>query len=208
MVCVLLGTGFEETEALVPVDLLRRAGIPVTLAGLTGREVTGSHQITVKADKLLSEVKPEEIEMVFLPGGSGGVASISACPPALELIRTLYDMGRYVAAICAAPTVLAALGLLEGRPAVCYPGMEAQLSGAVVRKGTPVVPDGQIITGEAAGSAFAFGLKLIEVLKGSTVADSVKNQVFYHGETYGNKRDKIPYRLCPHSIRHEIMKMI
>lgn len=184
MVCVLLGTGFEETEALVPVDLLRRAGIPVTLTGLTGRDVTGSHQITVKADKLLSEVEPDEVEMVFLPGGSGGVASISACSEALALVRTLYDKGRYVAAICAAPTILAALGLLEGHPAVCYPGLESQLSGAIVKKGVPVVPDGTIITGEAAGSAFAFGLKLIEVLKGPAAAEVVKNQVFYHGETY------------------------
>ena len=184
MVCVLLGNGFEESEALVPVDLLRRAGIPVILAGLTGHEVTGSHQITVKADKLLSEVDPDEIEMVFLPGGSGGVASISACPEALGLIRTLYNKGRYVAAICAAPTILAALGLLQGRPAVCYPGMEAQLDGAIVKTGVPVVPDGNIITGEAAGSAFAFGLKLIEVLKGPVAAESIKNQVFYHGETY------------------------
>ena len=184
MVCVLLGTGFEETEALVPVDLLRRAGIPVTLAGLTGREVTGSHQITVKADKLLSEVDPADVEMIFLPGGSGGVESISACPQALELIRTLYVQGRYVAAICAAPTILAALGLLQGRSAVCYPGMEAQLGGATVKKGVPVVPDGKIITGEAAGSAFAFGLKLIETLKGPAATQSVKNQVFYHGETY------------------------
>ena len=184
MVCVLLGSGFEEAEALVPVDLLRRAGIPVVLAGLTKREVIGSHHITVKADKLLSEVDPSEIEMIFLPGGSGGVASISNCPEALELIRTLHDRGRYVAAICAAPTVLAALGLLQGRPAVCYPGMESQLHGAVVKKGIPVVPDGKIITGEAAGSAFAFGLKLIEVLKGSAAAEVVKNQVFYHGETY------------------------
>lgn len=184
MVCVLLGNGFEETEALIPVDLLRRAGIPVALTGLTGHEVSGAHQITVKADKLLSEVEPDEIEMIFLPGGSGGVASISACPQALQLIRDLYEGDRYVAAICAAPTVLAALGLLLGRPAVCYPGMETQLSGALVQKGVPVVSDGKIITGEAAGSAFAFGLKLIEVLKGPAVAESVKNQVYYHGKTY------------------------
>lgn len=184
MVCVLLGTGFEEAEALVTVDLLRRAGLDVVLAGLTDREITGSHRITVKADKLLSEVNPADIEMVFLPGGLGGVKAISACPRALELIHTLHDEGRYVSAICAAPTVLAALGLLQDRPAVCYPGMEEQLSGAIVKKGVPVVPAGQIITGEAAGSVFAFGLKLIEVLKGASAAEMVKDQVFYHGETY------------------------
>ena len=181
MVCVFLGTGFEEAEALVPADLLRRAGIPVALVGLTGREVTGSHQITVKTDKLLSEVDPADTEMLFLPGGTGGVASIAACPEALALVRALYEEGRYVAAICAAPTLLASLGLLEGRRAVCYPGMEDKMAGALVQKGSPVVEDGAIITGEAAGSAFAFGLKLVELLKGTATAEKVKESIHYHG---------------------------
>lgn len=181
MVCILLGNGFEEAEALVPADLLRRAGIEVALTALQGHEVTGGHGITVKADLELSQVVPEEIDLVFLPGGLGGVKSISACPPALELIRSLYEKGRYVAAICAAPTVLAALGLLEGRKAVCYPGMEDQMARALVQKGSPFVADGAIITGEAAGSAFAFGLKLVELLKGSAAAEMVKKAVHYHG---------------------------
>ena len=181
MVCVLLGTGFEEAEALIPVDLLRRAGVPVTLAGLSEREVTGSHQITVKADKLLSEIDPADVEMIFLPGGSGGVKAISTCPEALELICTLYDQGRYVAAICAAPTLLASLGLLDGRKAVCYPGMENQMAGATVQEGSPVVVDDTVITGEAAGSAFTFGLRLVELLRGPAAAEKVRAGIHYHG---------------------------
>lgn len=181
MVCVLLGTGFEESEALVPTDLLRRAGIEVVLAGLEDIYVTGAHQVTIKADKLLSEVDPEQIELVFLPGGLGGVASISSHPKATEVIQAVHRRGCYVAAICAAPTVLAELGLLNGRRAVCYPGMEAQLEGAIVQKGTPVVEDGTLITGEAAGSAFDFGLKLVELLKSKAATEQVKHAVHYRG---------------------------
>ena len=181
MVCILLGTGFEESEALVPADLLRRAGVEVALTALEGREVTGGHGITVKADLSLSQVDPGDVELIFLPGGLGGVDAISSCPQALELVRAVYSQGRYVAAICAAPTVLAALGLLEGRRAVCYPGMEDQLTGAVLQKGIPVVDDGTIITGEAAGSAFSFGLRLVELLRGSAAAARIRESVHYHG---------------------------
>lgn len=181
MVCILLGNGFEEAEALVPADLLRRAGVDVSLTALQGKEVTGGHGITVLADLELSQVDPDTVELVFLPGGLGGVDALSHCPPALDLIRTLYEKGRYVAAICAAPTLLAALGLLEGRRAVCYPGMEDKMAGALVQKGSPVVEDGTLITGEAAGSAFTFGLKLVEILKGTATAEQIKEGVHYHG---------------------------
>lgn len=179
MVCILLGTGFEESEALVPADLLRRAGADVALTSLQGQEVTGGHGITVKADLSLDQLDPTQVEMVFLPGGLGGVNAISACPKALELVRTVHSQGRYVAAICAAPTILAALGLLEDRRAVCYPGMEDQMAGALIQKGTPAVVDGILITGEAAGSVFPFGLKLVELLKGSNVAEKVRKSVHY-----------------------------
>lgn len=181
MVSILLGNGFEEAEALVPADLLRRAGVDVVLTALDGCEVTGSHGITVRADRALSQVDAKDVELVFLPGGLEGVRSISACPQALELIRTVYTAGRYVAAICAAPTLLASLGLLDGKRAVCYPGMEDQMKGALVQKGSPVVVDGTVITGEAAGSAFPFGLKLVELLKGSNTAETVKAAIHYHG---------------------------
>lgn len=180
MVCILLGNGFEESEALVPADLLRRAGVDVALTALQEQEVTGGHGITVRADLELSQVDPEAVELVFLPGGLGGVDALSHCPQALELIRSLYEKGRYVTAICAAPTLLSALGLLEGRRAICYPGMEEQMAGALVQKGSPVVQDGTLITGEAAGSAFTFGLKLVEVLKGTAAAEKIKAGIHYH----------------------------
>lgn len=181
MVCILLGTGFEEAEALVPADLLRRAGIPVALVGVDGRSVTGSHAITVAADCTLDEVDPEAVELVMLPGGLGGVAAMTASGQAVELIRQAHARGIPLAAICAAPTLLAKLGLLEGRNAVCYPGMESQLTGALPQPGARVVEDGPILTGQAAGSAFDFGLKLIEVLRGPQAAQTVRHAIHYHG---------------------------
>lgn len=181
MVCILLGNGFEEAEAIVPADLLRRGGAEVALTALEGAEATSSHGVTVKADMTLADVDPDDVELVFLPGGLGGVQAILDCPAALDLVRAVYDKGKYVTAICAAPTILGGLGLLEGRKAVCYPGMEDGLTGAVVCKGQGVVEDGKLITGEAAGSAFAFGLKLLELLKGPAAAARVKDAVHYRG---------------------------
>lgn len=180
MVAILLGNGFEESEAIVPADLLRRAGVEVVLTALEGMEVKSSHGITVKADAVLSEIDSDKLDLLFLPGGLGGVEAIQGCPAALELVRAVYDKGKYLAAICAAPTILGALGLLKNRKAVCYPGMEDGLTGADVQRGQGVVVDGRLITGEAAGSAFAFGLELVELLKGPAAARQVKDAVHYH----------------------------
>ncbi len=179
MVCIMLGEGFEEAEALITADLLRRAGVEVALTSLTGQEVTSSHGITVKADKTLAEIDVEGLEMLILPGGLGGVESIEMDLFATALIQKVYDKGIYLAAICAAPTILAGMGLLDRRRAVCYPGMEDQMYSAVVRKETPVVVDGRMITGEAAGSVFEFALKLVEVLKGGEAARRVKESVHF-----------------------------
>lgn len=181
MVVILLGHGFEESEAIIPADLLRRAGVEVVLASLEGTEVTSSHGVTVKADATLNALDADQIDLLFLPGGLGGVEAIQSCPAAQKLVRAVYDKGKYLSAICAAPTILGALGLLKGRRAVCYPGMEDGLIGADVQKGCGVVVDGSLITGEAAGSAFDFGLKLVELLKGPAAAQQVKNAVHYHG---------------------------
>ena len=181
MVAILLGTGFEEAEALVPADLLRRGGVEVALVGLTSRQVTGSHNITVTADLTLAELDRDSVDLLMLPGGLGGVEAISSDVPAQALIQYCYDHGRWLAAICAAPTILANLGMLDRRKAVCYPGMEELMGSAVVQKGSPVVVDGHMITGEAAGSAYPFGLKLVEILKGPAAAAQVKDAVHYHG---------------------------
>lgn len=181
MVCILLGNGFEEAEALVPADLLRRSGADVALTSLEGDLVAGSHNITVKADKALTDIDPKTVELVMLPGGLGGVKALGGNPRVAALVRAVLDRGGYVAAICAAPTLLTAFGLLEGKKAVCYPGMEDEMAGAVMQPSVPFVVDGHIVTGEAAGAVFPFGLKLVELLKGPETAQKVKDAVHYHG---------------------------
>ena len=181
MVAILLGTGFEEAEAIVPADLLRRAGVEVTLVGLDGRQVVSSHNITVTADLTLEELDREQVDMLMLPGGLGGVEAISSNIHAQALLQYCYDHGRWLAAICPAPTILANLGMLDRRKAVCYPGMEELMGSAVVQKGSPVVVDGHIITGEAAGSAYPFSLLLVESLRGPAADAQVKDAVHYHG---------------------------
>ena len=181
MVCILLGTGFEEAEALVPADMLRRANIPVCMATVDGMNVTGAHNITVTADCAVSDVNVDELELLFLPGGLGGVDAIKSSPAAMELVRQSHDKGIKLAAICAAPTILSELGYLEGKRAVCYPSMLDRLTGADTTHGQHVVVDGNIITGEAAGSAFTFGFKLIEVLRGAEKAQKICNSVYYYG---------------------------
>ena len=179
MVYILLADGFEEAEALVTADLLRRGKVETALVGLDGLEVRGSHGITVTADLTMDEVDRERMEMLVLPGGLGGVESIQMNLFALALIQHAYDNGSYLAAICAAPTILAHLGILDRRKAVCYPGMEEDMGSAVVQQGRPVVVDGRIVTGEAAGSVFSFGLKLVEILRGEETAQAVKEAVHY-----------------------------
>ena len=175
MVYILLANGFEEAEAIVPADLLRRAGAEVALVGVTGPVVTGAHGIAVTADLTLEQVERSKMELLMLPGGLGGVENIGASAAAMELIRQAADGDGYLAAICAAPSLLGKLGLLEGRKAVCYPGMEAAMGAADARKGHSVVADGRIITGEGPGAAFDFGLKLVETLKGAAAAKQVSH---------------------------------
>lgn len=181
MVYILLGEGFEEIEALAPADLLRRAGIRTALVGVSGQAVTGSHGISVTADLTLDQVRPEELEMLVIPGGSKGVESLRRSRDALILISRAYETGRFLAAICAAPTILAELGFLDRRSAVCYPGLEGQMQSAVIQKGVPVVVDGRIITGRAAGSALEFGLVLIRVLLGDEAAEEVRRDIHFRG---------------------------
>ena len=180
MVAILLGNGFEESEALVPADLLRRAGIKVALVGLDSLQVTGSHGITVTADTTLDQLESDQLRMLMLPGGLGGVEAISGDMRAQALIQRCYDHGCWLAAICAAPTILANLGMLDRRNAVCYPGMEDLMGSAVVQKGSQVVTDGRIITGEAAGSAFEFGLRLVEAACGREAMERVRDAVHFH----------------------------
>jgi len=179
MIYIFLAPGFEEAEALVPADLLRRAGVETALVGVSGPEVAGSHRITVKADLSLDQVDPAQAEMLVLPGGGLGVENLGRSPAVEALVRQAAERGVPIAAICAAPTLLARYGLLEGKNAVCYPGLEDKLTGATARPEESVVVDGQFTTGRAAGSAFDFGLKLVERLKGPEKAREVRDGVCY-----------------------------
>ena len=179
MVYILLAPGFEEAEALVPADLLRRAGISVSLLGLEGTAVTGSHGITVAADGTLEKLDLSQAEMIVLPGGLGGVNALLQSATVPALLQEGVDRGIWLAAICAAPTIFARFGLLKDRRAVCYPGMEAQLTGAIPCPQEGVVVDGNIVTARAAGSAFDFGLRLISLLQDETAAEQVRHAVHY-----------------------------
>lgn len=177
MVYILLGTGFEETEAIAPLDLLRRAEIPVMTVGVNGKVVYGGHKIGVEADITLEEMDLTDMDMIVLPGGLGGVASVSASKMAMEALQFAYENGKYVAAICAGPTVLAKLGITDGKDATCYPGCETQMGSANMLPGKAAVQDGKLITGTSAGCAIPFGLALVAALKGKEIADKIEKQI-------------------------------
>ncbi len=177
MVYVLLGTGFEEIEAMTPVDLLRRANIPVMTVGISGKTVFGGHKIGVQADILPEEMDLNAMEMLVIPGGLGGVAAIQASPEAMAAIGCAHKNGKYLAAICAGPTVLAGLGITDGKKAVCYPGCEGQMGNAQILADTACVQDGSIITGTSAGCATPFALALIRALKGPEEARRIAAQI-------------------------------
>ena len=176
MVYMLLGTGFEETEAIAPLDLLRRAGIEVKTVGLNGKIIYGGHGIGVETDMEIGELDLSDLEMVILPGGLGGVASIRGCQAAMDAVRYAWQNDKFTAAICAGPTVLADLGIPDGKNATCYPGCEGQMGSAKMLE-KAAVTDGKLITGASAGCAVPFGLALIAALKGQEEADRIAQQI-------------------------------
>ena len=179
IVYILLGNGFEETEAIAPCDILRRAGVPVQFVGLGGREIPGGHGIAVCADITAEEMNLDEMEMIVLPGGMGGVHSILDCPAALDAVRHAWAGGRWVAAICAAPTILAKLGITDGKKATCYPGLESQMGSAQMQSGAAAVQDGKLLTGAGPGTAIDFGLLLVRALRGEETAKKVYDGLVY-----------------------------
>ena len=177
MVYVLLGTGFEETEAIAPLDLLRRAGIQTLTVGVNGKIVYGGHGIGVEADITVGEMDLTTMDMIVLPGGLGGVASIRASKEAMDALRFAWNNGKYIAAICAGPTVLADLHITDCKNATCYPGCEGGMGSATMIADAACVRDGKLITGTSAGCAIPFGLALIEALKGKDAADAIARQI-------------------------------
>ena len=184
-VCLFLADGFEEIEALTPVDLLRRAGIPVVTVGVTGKTVTGAHGIAVSADVTADEAARmlaagNTPAMVILPGGMPGASNLDASPLVEKFLTAAVEADAYIAAICAAPMVLGKRGLLAGKKAVCYPGFEEYLAGAEVQgRGCACVRDGKIITARAMGAAVEFALTLAEALKGEGTANELRAAILY-----------------------------
>lgn len=178
-VAVILAGGFEEVEAIAPVDLLRRAKIDCVTVSLTGeRLVTSSRAIPVMADRSWDEVDFDKYDGVVLPGGLAGTEKLLADERVIALLRRYAAEGKLTAAICAAPTVLAKAGLLEGRRAICYPGLEEKLSGAIVTCES-VVRDGTVITSRGMGTSVPFGLALVEYFLGKETAEALAAKIVY-----------------------------
>ena len=176
MVYLFLANGFEEIEALAPLDLLRRAGVEVTTVGIGGDRIQGSHGITVEADipeGLFTDANPD---MIILPGGMPGSRNLDASRTVDVALKAAVRNGAILAAICAAPMVLGRRGLLEGKRALCFPGFESELRGATIAD-TRVVRDGNVITAAGMGVAVDFGLALVAALKGDAVAEELRRTI-------------------------------
>ena len=170
---VFLATGFEETEAVGTIDVLRRGGIDTTVVSITDKlAVTGAHGLAVVADLLFENADFSEADALVLPGGMPGSNNLNAFEPLKELLIKQYSDKKIVAAICAAPLVLGGLGLLKGHKATCYPGFEDKLTGATVT-GNAVETDSNVITGKGPGLVFDFGLALVKTLKNEAVSEEV-----------------------------------
>ena len=178
MVYIVLANGFEEIEALTPVDVLRRAGIEVTTVGISGKVATGAHGIRVECDVTADGAGDiSAAEALVFPGGMPGASNIDEYPATDAWISSVLEGGGYVAAICASPMILGKRGYLNGKRAVCFPGFEEYLEGAAVQKGADVVRDGKLITSRCMGTAFSFALELVEVLRGREVRDATEKAV-------------------------------
>ena len=180
-VLVPLAEGFEEIEAVTVVDLLRRAGIEVDTASLEGRHVTGSHGIRIDADIALADADAAAYDMIVLPGGMPGAEHLKNDPRVVDLLRRFAASGRYTAAICAAPGVLAHAGLLEGRSATSFPGfLRPDSAPGLELSDAAVVVDGTVITSRGPGTSIEFALALVELLAGRETAVAVAERLQHH----------------------------
>ena len=176
-VLVFLMEGFEEVEAITVIDLLRRAKIDVTTASIAGQEVTGSHLITIKADKLFAEVSEKDFDMIILPGGPG-TENLRNSGEVLDLVKKQHEANKYVAAICAAPTVLHKAGIVKGKSVTSFPSEEKVFTNSSYFYQNVVV-DNNIITSRALGTAIDFSLKLIELLGGEKLSNDIAEKILH-----------------------------
>ncbi len=172
MFYVFLADGFEETEALATLDVMRRAKLDVLTVGVTGELVTSSHKVTVKADITPDKISLDNIEGVVLPGGMPGTLNLEKADCVINAVKYCYDNDKFVAAICAAPSILGHLGMLKGRKATCFPGFETELEGAEFTA-AHTETDGNVITSKGAGCAVEFGHAIVSAALSKETADSV-----------------------------------
>ena len=180
-IAIFLADGFEEIEALTVVDLCRRASLNIDMVSVMGTlSVTGSHGIEVKADKLLSDVKFEDMDMLVLPGGMPGTTNLEKTEKLMEQIRAFDAAGKFISAICAAPGIFGRAGLLQGKKACVFPGLEGELKGADVRM-TETTVDGHILTSRGMGTAIPFGLAIVARFCGQDFATELGKKIVYRG---------------------------
>lgn len=178
-IAIFFGEGFEEIEALTVVDLCRRAGMDIQMVSINGDTVvTGSHNITVGMDAKIEEIDFSVLDMIILPGGMPGTKNLEAHVGLMEKLDTFYEEGKYIAAICAAPSIFGHRGYLKGRKACCFPGFENELEGAMVTMDS-VTQDGHVITSRGMGTAMDFGLKIVEVFGGKELAEQKSTSILY-----------------------------
>ncbi len=176
MIYVFLADGFETIEALAPVDMLRRAKFDVTTVGVTGKTVKTSHNINVLADITKDELNIEDADAIILPGGMPGTLNLEADATVQTSIDYCADNGKYICAICAAPSILGHKGLLKGKEAICFPGFEEALSGAIISE-KYVVTDGKFVTARGAGVAVDFGLEIVKNLGGAELSKKIRETI-------------------------------
>lgn len=178
MIYVFLADGFEELEALAPIDILRRGGVEIKTVGITNKTVTGSHAVPFVCDIEISEASFNDLEGIILPGGLPGTTNLEANDTVQKFIDFSAENNLLISAICAAPSILGHKHLLEGKNATCYTGFEKELFGAKIINGK-VVKDENIITAYGAGAAYEFGFSILEALKGAEIAKKIREQMRY-----------------------------
>jgi 4-methyl-5(b-hydroxyethyl)-thiazole monophosphate biosynthesis len=175
---VFLATGFEEIETFTVVDVLRRAGIDVTIAGLLASVTEGKHGVKIIPDKSIDDIKVENFDAVVVPGGNPGYKNLRRDSRVIDMVKKGFNSNKVIAAICAGPTVLSDAGILEGKSCTIYPGMEEELeAGGGKPKQDIVVVDGNIITSRGPATAIPFALKLAEKLVGKQVTETVSKKM-------------------------------
>ena len=176
-VLVLVAPGFEEIETITVIDILRRANIEVVSAGIEPGELTGSRKIKIVPDVQLSKVvNDENFDMIVLPGGMPGTTNLKKDENVKKLIQRMYNQGKYTSAICAAPTVLSAIGLTTGKKITSHPSVKSELQNELYKEDRVVV-DGQIITSRSPGTAMEFDMKLVEILVGKEIVEEINKGV-------------------------------